>query len=653
MKGKGLLLIASLIMYLGMTYDAKAQEAEMVETGTVVVSATLSEQLVEDVPSTMEVITQKEIQEYGATSVMEVIENLQGFQTEGLNGNMSLRGMPQDWTIVLVDGRRAPIQETQRESNYRQMTSINIANIERIEIIRGSAGAMYGSSSAGGVINIITKKSKERSGMVGVTYEESKFTNYWNLDSGQIGDWNFMINAQYNQFLPTRHSYEKYNSSHYPGNWYEDKEGNEWYLNANVNYKINDNNELNFIVDYNQYKTSTRNNRWSNNTSAYNLSTSHRKGDDYSLVMEYHGSTENHMFDVSASYANMGVYTLNSSGSETSSDDYYRYGIKASDYWTINDIFALTFGGEFYVDGADNNGAYTVDTKSVFAAYVVGEISLFDESLFIVPSARFDYDEVSGSSLTPQLGVTWEFIQDHRFKTNVGLGYRAPNMTELYGVNGWGGGETRGNSSLEPETSFNVELRYEGSWKDLSFAVGYFYNEIDNMISEKLYEVSPGVYEIVDGGGYTTDWDNNRVLYDAYNVKGKSVYQGFEAEISYDFLKYFTASLNYTYIDAKGPDGKVADTRTIPQMYKGQLNFYHPEWDFSTTVWANYYVDKLASDNTEFDFATASMSLSKGWNEGKFRTFITLDNFLTTKEDRYTYSYIGDFNARVGVEYKF
>jgi len=58
---------------------------------------------------------------------------------------------------------------------------LSLSNIERIEIVRGSASAQYGSDALGGVINIITKKSKEPSVMVGISTGSESINNYYHI----------------------------------------------------------------------------------------------------------------------------------------------------------------------------------------------------------------------------------------------------------------------------------------------------------------------------------------------------------------------------------------------------------------------------------------------------------------------------------------
>ncbi len=138
---------------------ALADEATVLES--VVVTATRSEQPDVRLPAALSVITAEQIAASGAQHLVEVLRSAGLAQVTDLYGDGSraqidLRGFGDAAnanTLILVDGRRL----NNPDIAAPDLNSIALKDIERIEILHGSAGALYGDQAVGGVINIITR----------------------------------------------------------------------------------------------------------------------------------------------------------------------------------------------------------------------------------------------------------------------------------------------------------------------------------------------------------------------------------------------------------------------------------------------------------------------------------------------------------------
>jgi len=142
-----------------------AEKGSEITMKEVVVTATRDRENVREVPANISVITASDIERSGATSLVEILEKLEGINFKSYSGNDSqafidMRGFggdnPFGKTLVMLDGRRL---------NRPDMASVNwlqilLSNIERIEVVRGSNSVLYGDSAIGGVINIITKRGE-------------------------------------------------------------------------------------------------------------------------------------------------------------------------------------------------------------------------------------------------------------------------------------------------------------------------------------------------------------------------------------------------------------------------------------------------------------------------------------------------------------
>ena len=170
----------------------------------VVVTATRDTEDVRRVPANVSVITEKEIEESGATTVVEALEKLESLQLVDLTGTGSkayidMRGFGGDnaygRTLIMLDGRRL---------NRPDMSAINwlqipLNNIERIEVVRGAGSVLYGDAAIGGVINIITKKGKGKT-----TFNASIIGGSYGLHdervgvSGSVDKWTYSLTGENN-----------------------------------------------------------------------------------------------------------------------------------------------------------------------------------------------------------------------------------------------------------------------------------------------------------------------------------------------------------------------------------------------------------------------------------------------------------------------
>ncbi len=137
-------------------------ETAATEIPAVVVSAARTEQSTLTTPASITVITRKQIEDSGSRHIVEVLRGQGGVQINDLYGDGSrasvgMRGFGETAgsnTLVLVDGRRL----NNPDISSPDLNSIALDDVERIEIVQGSAGVLFGDQAVGGVINIITRK---------------------------------------------------------------------------------------------------------------------------------------------------------------------------------------------------------------------------------------------------------------------------------------------------------------------------------------------------------------------------------------------------------------------------------------------------------------------------------------------------------------
>lgn len=198
-----------------------------------------------NVPASTQIITSSDIKKSGATNVRDAITDFANItmtkKVRGGGHEIIVRGMSTDKSLIMVNGHRVANEaDGSGLGNANALDRINVDNIEKIEIVKGPSSALYGSEAMGGVINIITKGSKEAEVRTGLVNSSEDFTNWWHLDSGEIGKFSATLDMRFNKIRRDGDDTD----------FLSDSFGTAQTYNFNANYHFNDHNYLNFYVDH-------------------------------------------------------------------------------------------------------------------------------------------------------------------------------------------------------------------------------------------------------------------------------------------------------------------------------------------------------------------------------------------------------------------
>ena len=150
---KSFLMFFFLSCYTGVSYAM---------LDALIVSAARTEQSALTTPASITVISRNQIENSGARHIVDVLQGRGGIQIidsfgDGSRSSVGMRGFGESAnanTLVLIDGRRL----NNLDISSPDLNSIALEDVERIEILQGSAGVLFGDQAVGGVINIITRK---------------------------------------------------------------------------------------------------------------------------------------------------------------------------------------------------------------------------------------------------------------------------------------------------------------------------------------------------------------------------------------------------------------------------------------------------------------------------------------------------------------
>lgn len=690
-------LLTGSVLWGGTAFAAEENLQEF-SLDTMVVTATRTAMTVKETPSTVEIVDSKKLEQTQAKTLHDALKGALGvnvFNDFQGRSNVSIRGSESRHVLIMVDGKRLGGEAAYNSANAWDVDRIRMEDVERVEIIRGPAGAMYGSDAMGGVINVITKTPDKTTADINYEYgwyEDGKGAGYkGNLYlQGAEGNYSYKINAGLNKNRP----YLDPKGSGDSMNFY----GKQPPLSLNVGYKFDNGNELS--VDFSKIKEDNQKSSTSRTVmmpgkvwqdkvqTIYN----DNKRTDYAITYKGSDDKQDWMFRAYKSvfdkhYMNQNNTRMTMMGKpgawklqDPKIDTVKRTlsVIEGKDTFNLSDKNKLTAGFEYRKDQsegtrlkkpntslADGNAhdAYDKAAINYLAAYVQDEFRP-DDKWLIIPSVRFDHSDQFSNKLTSNLAATYNAADDVRIKAVVGQGYKTPTVNdlyifwEMYAANPGGKGQFYvGNPDLKPEKSLSYELSVEKDWGDRSTVhLGVFRNEVKDLISTywtgKLTDDDPDLYPGVKGD-----------MIMAYENIPEATLQGVELYGSHRLGKNIYLNAGYTFLDAKD---KTNGTR-LKDRAKHQVTFgvsYQPEniyaWDLSFDLVSNigYYFnngDKSTMGNFVYetkDFTIANIMASRHLNKDT-KIYLGIDN-ISNHQNFGPYS---DGNLgrlyRVGMEYKF
>src|SRR5580693_3216524 len=161
------------------------KQLSLAELGNVeVTTASKEPEKISKTPAAIFVLTQDDIRRSGATSIPEVLRLVPGVEVARISSNqwsVNIRGLGSGFSksvLVLIDGRT--VYTPLYAGVYWDVQNVLLEDVERIEVIRGPGGTIWGSNAVNGVINIITRNAKDTRG----TYASTSSGNLSQNESG-------------------------------------------------------------------------------------------------------------------------------------------------------------------------------------------------------------------------------------------------------------------------------------------------------------------------------------------------------------------------------------------------------------------------------------------------------------------------------------
>ncbi|WP_110667214.1 ligand-gated channel protein [Salinicola halophilus] len=531
---------------------------------TMVVTAAGYAQQVVDAPASISVLTREELEGHKYRDVTDALRTVPGVIVTGGgagdNGaDISIRGMPAEYTLILVDGRRQSTRETRPNGSagFEQDWLPPLQAIERIEVIRGPMSTLYGSDAIGGVINVITRKvTGDWHGNVQVdaTIQEDS-------DSGNEQQTQFYVAGPLKEDLLGLQVSGRYSTREEDefANGYEERD----LKNATARLALTPDENHDFTFEAGR----TEQNRSS--TLGKSVSPTGCRGPcdatDDDFTREHFAVTHTGHGDIGTSDS----YVQRENARNDSRD------MEISN--TVADTrLTMPFASNILTVGATYEKEALEDSTSNQLPTNISKIDAYQWALFVesewflttdfslTGGLRVDDNENFGSHVSPRLYGVWNPASRWTIKGGVSSGYRSPSLREI--TPGWGqvsrGGNIYGNPDLEPETSLNQELGviYTAP-SGLTAGATIFHNDFDDKITR-----------VGCPSDVCTDGPNQFEADPTYRINvDEAVTQGVELSLSSPLTETLSLSSSYTYTDSEQKSGEY-EGKPLTKLPKHQAN---------------------------------------------------------------------------------
>lgn len=500
--------------------NKEESETDKLGLSTIVVTASKIKQINKNVPVNISVITSKDIEESGATEIVELLDMLPSvdiieYGSFGSTRSVHTRGAPNTQVLTLVNGR--PVN-TPRDG-VTDFNQISLSNIERIEVMRGPAATMYGANAVGGVINIITKTGTDKMQTEIVNKYGSFLTKLATISNGyKLNNFDYFISYDY--LTSEGHRDQAFYRSHNP--------------NVNLGYNLNEDNHISLSSGYYRSKVGTP-----GKTTNPDLDDRQATKNKF-IDLTWNGKILQNQDVLLKLYHNIDRLEFTEAyNPDTLTNDEIKahqakiYGLDGQFSQIWFNVFRTTYGWNFQLHKLNSTTSYK-HKYNLKGLYFETETDLFD-SIICKFGARWDDYSNFGDRISPSASFAVWLFDKIKFHGMIGKSFRAPTFNDLYwpkedyGI--YGGVE--GNPNLKPEQAISYELGISG----------YLFNIIKTDITTFITESKDLI-----------EWTEDSSLWWRPTNIGSAKIKGIELESMYNILDNLRLILNYTYLDAKNKD---------------------------------------------------------------------------------------------------
>ena len=558
-------LAGLVLLSLSAEVSAQSNVAMQDSIPEIVVTGTGTEHYLKDAPVQTEVISRKMLDSYAGATLEDILSGLCAsfdFSAGDMGANMQLGGLGNGYILILVDGKKMHGDV----GGQNNLGLIDPARIERIEIVKGAASALYGSDAIAGVVNIILKKHREnilientsRGGSYGefrqsntVQFKVGKFTSSTNFQLKHSDGWQ---NTTYED--PNRYEYPITNSINKTVNRYTD-----WQVAQRFDYQATKDLSLyadgSFyrkriyrpcgVPDYKTYDFLYRNSSVATggklklkNSNSIMLDVNY---DSHAYHYMYTRETWDKEYDDSGKEISFPYFP----GDKGLQSDQSRLLLQLKGIFNLPYFNRLSVGTDTEINWLD--APRRLDEKDQVSDYTTSFYAQDEwtpiERLNITAGGRLTVNQNFGVRITPKVSALYK-LGAFNLRATYSEGFKTPTLKELHyryirqmsiiSLN-------LGNTELDPQTSRYVSGGLEYNGTRFSINVTGYCNWVDNMITLVTIPLSQAPGDLV------VTYDPARVR-QYQNMDDARTY-GVDVNAKWTPVQSLTLTGGYSYLDTE------------------------------------------------------------------------------------------------------
>lgn len=563
------------------------------------------------------VFTRADIERLQPSSINDLLGRVPGVQVvqnggRGSNTSLFIRGSSNTQSLILVDGQRIG----SASDGGASLQFLSLEQIERIEVVRGSRSALYGSDAIGGVVQIFTRRGD--SGLHPRLAVSTGSKQSWQRSLGLSGgdqQTQFSLNGSLDETAGIDRTGPSYRSD----------DDHDAYRNKALNFSLNHQFSERLEGGVSLLDQRGRS-EYDNPFGRFDMSTfqsyPQQPYTDFSLSSAS-GFIDAQFNDVWNSRWEMGHSESRQKTEDKLSDEVsvfntYRDSFSWLNTLQLSEQHSLLAGVDWYEDELHSSTQYDQETRWNQAAFVQHRFQgqWFSTELGL----RHDKNEQFGSENTWNGALTVPLGDSTSVIASYSEGFRAPTYNELYWPDDGNG--YIGNPDLSPEHSKNYELQLRGEHLDTRWSVAAYRNEVRDLISTTLCD--PATY-----------------MYCAVNLN-KARLQGIELTLEREVFGW-QAAANATWLDARDRD----TGHTLQRRAKRHLNLDLDRRFGRLGLGASWQAFSSSYDdvgNTRELPGYGLLAVRSDWRMSRELTLqFKVDNLLDKDYSRALYSHDGEY----------